>query len=1211
MTTQWTPLADVTNGRAGDEVHAGMHARKPVVYITVGPPNSGKSHFLATETDAVDVCLDDADGMYHHILWEDRRHIGYDVEDLREELKATIASEESEMLAKAVVDALARFSPSKHGLCARNESETCAEYSFTNIRVGVRECQARMKRLMSDNATPLAWGNTNAKISSMKAVVAMAVEAGYAVEFVVMPRLPLAELMDRNLRRLWLTGKYIPIEAIVRSQAAIDAMLAAGALSVDRVLGRTNAPVHPQPELQPQPVKRRVIDSDSESQSDSDSADDRVTQLDALVNALSTLAIDSPPSSPSESPSPSASVTPPPSMRLGPAASVLSDSEDSYELDVEFRRLMAGHGESRYEYEYEYVTPPRSPEGVARAADNPPTPESVDAAPPEFSIASELYAYQQDGVMWMHALHTSSLGGGILADEMGLGKTVQVASFLESLAAARDLDLVLLIVPVAVVESWCAELAKWAPRLDVLVHHGGSAKTRARRFSQFTAHGGPRAVVTTYGVVRSAPGVLAAAPADYVILDEGHRIKNASRQISRAVRLLSAKHKLILTGTPVQNNLEELWALMDYLTDGLLLGDLASFRNLYANPIRDASASDASYYEKRRGAALASTLRETLAPYILRREKADVLPSAGDDSGAVTGDDTGREHAGAAVAAEMPEKKDVIAWIPLSTTQHAIYEQFLESDTVAETLNQSKSPLAAIDVLKKICSHPFLLASSSLCSAGLGLDANEPGMAEMASGKVVFLLKLLRRLAADGHRVLLFSQSLRMLDLLQGLIAAHGYTWSRIDGSVSSTAERQGRIDAFNAADSDIFILLMTTQSCGVGVTLTGADRVVLFDPQWNPAMDAQAVDRAYRIGQTRDVVVFRLICAGTVEEKIYRKQVFKGTLIKAVTEDHNAYRYFTKSDLADIFALGDTTSSQTMDQLNSLHAEQREAPPAVAAELDAIAAECTASLIGFSDHDLLFSKAAAVHFEHLAAAAEDLAFINDAGSCMVSGDNDSGLCDGLGVGDVMVERVADSAIDDLDGPTLDDSTDSVNNPMVDAQAHPTLDDSTDSVNNPMVDAQAHPILDDSTDVFSDAPSTPVTPSSPTTPSMFHTPNQTPTRRNSDDADDSFCTPNAVPSTSPALAAPTLTIHPETCAAHRAELEAHGEQSFTPCLCYITAEKADIYAEVLALADDFLNDGELSEAHAMLGRALELCDSDLRVRLQYLRLGFQLHVNVH
>ncbi|OPL21387.1 dna ercc-6-like excision repair protein, partial [Mytilus galloprovincialis] len=262
----------------------------------------------------------------------------------------------------------------------------------------------------------------------------------------------------------------------------------------------------------------------------------------------------------------------------------------------------------------------------------------------------------------------------------------------------------------------------------------------------------------------------------------------------------------------------------------------------------------------------------------------------------------------------LTRKNDLILWVFLTQTQQKIYHDFLSLDTVKELLMTKKSPLVALTVLKKITDHPRLLSTRAVAQLGLedhGLDEDQLESEEAylsavnqiknvddqilinESGKLIVLVELLDKLKAEGHRTLVFSQSRKLLDIIFKVISNRGHMVLRLDGTVTHLSERDQRMQKFQT-DDRYSVFLLTTQVGGVGLTLTAADRVVIYDPSWNPATDAQAVDRAFRIGQEKNVVIYRLITCGTVEEKIYRRQIFKDSITRQTTGNStNPYRYY------------------------------------------------------------------------------------------------------------------------------------------------------------------------------------------------------------------------------------------------------------------------------------------------------------------------------
>lgn len=741
-----------------------------------------------------------------------------------------------------------------------------------------------------------------------------------------------------------------------------------------------------------------------------------------------------------------------------------------------------------------------------------------------FATYSSLYPHQREGLQWLWGLHThkeTELRGGILGDDMGLGKTLQTVAFLDGLLGSEQAATAMIVMPVSLLANWAREFEKWAPGIRVETFHGSSKKQRKEALGRVRRHGG--VLLTTYGLVVSSTeelngaGTSSQLPWDYVILDEGHKIKNHTRAVSKKCREVQTKHRLLLSGTPIQNNLNELWALFDFVCFGELLDTLKVFNEEFANGIENSTLRNASENVRGRGERLAIELRELIKPHFLRRDKTiltklankeddanaeheaapatavsdgskvDGWAAGSTNSGSVDGGASiGAETKGASSSAMHPKpptlskKTELVCWIPLATAQVDIYNEFLQSDRVKEQLNSTRSPLAALTVLKKICDHPALLpqtttgidtaaAAAALAASGtsnpstptrpagaagherfasppqngllarpmitparslaparpmitparslapsrlhagangggaaagasrysdlLGSNSGIPtfdhaarqtyagssvgdgvgggampmlGAAALqptpsgpdagvvaASGKLMFLVALLERLKATGHRVLIFSQSKKMLDIIGAQATAIG-EFLRIDGDVKDPNDRQKLIDKFNG-DTKYFAFLLTTQVGGVGLTLTGADRVVIFDPSWNPSTDAQAVDRAYRIGQDKNVIVYRLVTCGTVEEKIYRKQVYKNGLQRAITKKKAALGYFTKQELKALFNLDNGgQASETQKQLSQEHASQCRFDEDDGEHISFLE---TLPLYGLSNHALLFNR--------------------------------------------------------------------------------------------------------------------------------------------------------------------------------------------------------------------------------------------------------------
>uniref|UniRef100_A0A3P8U8Q7 DNA excision repair protein ERCC-6-like n=1 Tax=Amphiprion percula TaxID=161767 RepID=A0A3P8U8Q7_AMPPE len=594
-------------------------------------------------------------------------------------------------------------------------------------------------------------------------------------------------------------------------------------------------------------------------------------------------------------------------------------------------------------------------------------------------LFDKLYDYQRDGVAFLYSLYRDGCKGGILADDMGLGKTIQVISFLSGMYDNELAKHTLLVMPTSLIRNWTKEFAKWTPGMRVKEFHGISKGERTRNLEKVQRRSG--VLITTYTILMNNWEQVSSYHGreftwDYMILDEAHKIKNTGTKTAKSVYAIRSKNRVLLTGTPVQNNLREMWALFDFACQGALLGTAETFKAEYENPITRAREKDATPVEKALGMRMSETLMTTIKPYFLRRTKSEVQKNRknGTNSCKEKHLDNNVPNVQKVCGAMMPElarKNDLIVWTYLSSVQEDIYRQFISLDHIKELLLTTRSLLAELNMMKKLCDHPRLLSAAAISKLGLEENGGESQQGDEAdtdahsidnipddtliseSGKLVFLFALLERLREEGHRTLVFAHYRKVLDIIERILGNRGFKVLRLDGTITQIAERERRISLFQT-DDRYSVFLLTTQVGGVGITLTAANRVVIYDPSWNPAMDAQAVDRAYRIGQTKNVIVYRLITCGTVEEKIYRRQVFKDSLITQNTGDKkNPFRYFSKQELKELFTLEDTRSSSTQLQLQELHSRHRRTD----LELDEhIAHLHTMEMFGISDHDLMFS---------------------------------------------------------------------------------------------------------------------------------------------------------------------------------------------------------------------------------------------------------------
>ncbi|XP_007667463.2 DNA excision repair protein ERCC-6-like isoform X2 [Ornithorhynchus anatinus] len=595
----------------------------------------------------------------------------------------------------------------------------------------------------------------------------------------------------------------------------------------------------------------------------------------------------------------------------------------------------------------------------------------------------QLFEHQREGVAFLYSLFRDGKKGGILADDMGLGKTIQIIAFLSGMFDAELVNYVLLVMPTTLISTWTREFAKWTPGIRVKNFHGASKTERTKNLERIQRKTG--VIITTYQMLINNWQQLSSLNGrefvwDYLIFDEAHKIKTSASKTAICARSIPAHNRILLTGTPVQNNLQELWSLFDVACQGSLLGTSTTFKMEYENPITRAREKDATPGEKALGFKISENLMTIIKPHFLRRTKEDVQKRTASQPKSNLSEKSQDDD----LAPEMPSlsrKNDFIIWVRLTSLQEDIYRKFVSLDHIKELLMETRSPLAELGVLKKLCDHPRLLSARACTLLGLEgggfSDQDENGTDHYSdinrigqlpdqtlmeeSGKLMFLMALLKRLQREGHQTLVFSQSRKMLDIIERLLTNTHFKILRVDGTIAQLGEREKRISLFQK-NKDYSVFLLTTQVGGVGLTLTAATRVVIFDPSWNPATDAQAVDRAYRIGQKENVVIYRLITCGTVEEKIYRRQVFKDSLVRQTTGDKkNPFRYFSKQELRELFVIEDFRLSKTQQQLQSLHSAQRKTDE----ELDGhIAYLHTLKIAGISDHDLMYTRDAAAHEE-------------------------------------------------------------------------------------------------------------------------------------------------------------------------------------------------------------------------------------------------------
>ena len=467
-------------------------------------------------------------------------------------------------------------------------------------------------------------------------------------------------------------------------------------------------------------------------------------------------------------------------------------------------------------------------------------------------INAEFREYQLKGFSWLWFMYKYGLNG-ILADDMGLGKTLQALTVLQKAKEEDGQMPTLVIAPTTVVFNWEAEIQKFAPTLSCLKLQGGERKQFFKKIPEYDV------VITSYALLRRDIAKLKDINFRYIILDESQNIKNATSQTAQAVKQLNSQHKLALSGTPIENKLEELWSVFDFLMPGFLFS-MADFNSRYVNPIME-----------RQDKIVEKRLKLQIYPFILRRMKRDV-------------------------AKDLPDKVENIAYCELTDEQKDFYLQVLDStkEELFKSIEQNgleKSRLSIFSALlrmRQICCHPRLYDKNNVKNV-------------ISSGKFEKLKVMLEEIVSEGHRILLFSQFVDMLDIIKAWLDKTGIKYEYLTGK---TKDRQAAVERFNT-DPTIPIFLISLKAGGTGLNLTGADYVIHYDPWWNPAVEDQATDRAYRIGQTKKVFVYRLITKNTVEEKIQKLKTVKRNLVDSVISvDRNITKSLTMDDIREIFSV-------------------------------------------------------------------------------------------------------------------------------------------------------------------------------------------------------------------------------------------------------------------------------------------------------------------
>jgi non-specific serine/threonine protein kinase len=476
---------------------------------------------------------------------------------------------------------------------------------------------------------------------------------------------------------------------------------------------------------------------------------------------------------------------------------------------------------------------------------------SIKPIPAPAHLKEILRPYQESGFQWLNYLREVRWGG-ILADDMGLGKTLQALSFLHQLKKENGTLKAMVVCPTTLLFNWQNEITKFTPELTFYIHHGGTRNRDSLLNNKIDV------IITTYGTLRSDIRQLVEIPFDYVILDESQAIKNPSSKVTRAAGLLKATNRLCLSGTPLQNNTFDIYAQMNFLNPGML-GSIEFFKQEFSVPIDKFGEKEQKDH-----------LRKLLYPFILRRTKEQV-------------------------ARDLPEKQEMVLFCEMGEEQRKIYDAYRNDYRdkilgVVEEQGIQKSQLTILQGLMKlrqICDSPAIVKEE-----------------ERFPNVSVKLEEIGREITENisNHKALIFSQFLGMLALIKEKMKELGVAYEYFDGS-SSVQERERAIRRFQE-DDECRVFLISLKAGGVGLNLTAADYVYIVDPWWNPAVEQQAIDRTHRIGQTKNIFAYRMICTDTVEDKILKLQERKRNLARdLITDDEGFVKSLTREDVEYLFS--------------------------------------------------------------------------------------------------------------------------------------------------------------------------------------------------------------------------------------------------------------------------------------------------------------------
>ena len=545
---------------------------------------------------------------------------------------------------------------------------------------------------------------------------------------------------------------------------------------------------------------------------------------------------------------------------------------------------------------------------MKRPASVPKGKQIVDVVVDPF-LGHHLRPHQQEGVKFLYECvmgMRESGEGAILADEMGLGKTLQTIALIWTLLKQNPVfedqpvaKKIMIVCPVTLAANWRKEFRKWLglDRIGVFVVDND----KRSRLTDFTKGKAYPVMIIGYEKLRLVQDELKGANIDLVIADEGHRLKTAQNKSAAAIKELGTEKRIILSGTPLQNDLSEFWTMVDFVNPGLL-GKYNVFKREFETPIIQSRQPNATSRNIEKGTARSEELARLTSQFILRRTSE-------------------------VIAKFLPPKTETVLFIQPTEPQARLYKAILDSPMYGSVLGSNEAALALITYLKKLCNSPNLLTKqygdegSSNKNVAALLDSIPPEHVNGGKGAKLKVLEdlLLNVRNTTDDKVVLVSNYTSTLDALQTVLAANGMSWGRLDGSTPA-AKRQGLVDRFNnSSPKNQFAFLLSAKAGGVGLNLIGASRLVLFDVDWNPATDLQAMARIHRDGQKKPCYIYRFLIKGAIDEKIFQRQVTKTGLADAIVDSKKTGQHFTHDELRALFRLDEGEACQSSEYLTGM----------------------------------------------------------------------------------------------------------------------------------------------------------------------------------------------------------------------------------------------------------------------------------------------------